>query len=269
MPVGIYHHIQGAAAQRASGVWMVVASAPIAAALSTAVSAIVWILVERLADMTKGTVGNKLDRLVAPSCFLKTVGYFHPGPPAAAQPPKQRLLVLVPRPAAHSSRWPRHRSTPRTCRRSSGRRCSNSTSCATYVAQSNVANWWPTRNAAYRFAALSNARAVFSLQQSQQVDAKISEIEAEMQEHYLVTKQLEKVEGGRTCTSRFCRTLFQLERSTFHSYGAHGCSFLQSVLCAALTGCDRRSLDSCAGGAGRVPISDVVILVLIDGVIEH
>ena len=33
MPVGIYHHIQGAAAQRASGVWMVVASAPIAAAM--------------------------------------------------------------------------------------------------------------------------------------------------------------------------------------------------------------------------------------------
>ena len=61
--------------------------------------------------------------------------------------------------------------------------------------------------------------ASFSLQQSQQVDAKISEIEAEMQEHYLVTKQLEKVEGGRTCTSRFCRTPFQIERSTFHSYG--------------------------------------------------
>ena len=36
-------------------------------------------------------------------------------------------------------------------------------------------------------------------QQSSQVDAKISEIEAEMQEHYLVSKQLEQVDGGRTC----------------------------------------------------------------------
>ena len=32
-----------------------------------------------------------------------------------------------------------------------------------------------------------------------QVDAKVSEIEAEMQEHYLVSKQLEQVDGGRTC----------------------------------------------------------------------
>ena len=40
---------------------------------------------------------------------------------------------------------------------------------------------------------------IISHSQTQQVDAKISEIEAEMQEHHLVSKQLEKVDGARTC----------------------------------------------------------------------